>query len=34
VFFEINLKRASFHDNFVDRWRHVDAYGLVALIAD
>ena len=34
VFFGINLKCASCHDSFIDRWKLDDAYGLAAVIAD
>jgi hypothetical protein len=34
VFFGINMKCASCHDSFIDRWKLVDAYGLAAVIAD
>jgi Protein of unknown function (DUF1549)/Protein of unknown function (DUF1553)/Planctomycete cytochrome C len=33
VFFGINMKCASCHDSFIDRWKLVDAYGLAAVIA-
>jgi hypothetical protein len=34
VFFGANLKCASCHDSFIDRWKLVDAYGLAAVIAE
>jgi Protein of unknown function (DUF1549)/Protein of unknown function (DUF1553)/Planctomycete cytochrome C len=34
VFFGINMKCASCHDSFIDRWKLADAYGLAAVIAD
>jgi hypothetical protein len=34
VFFGINLKCASCHDSFIDRWKLDDAYGLAAVIAE
>jgi hypothetical protein len=34
VFFGINMKCASCHDSFIDRWKLVDAYGLAAVVAD
>lgn len=34
VFFGINMKCASCHDSFIDRWKLEDAYGLAAVIAD
>jgi len=34
VFFGINMKCASCHDSFIDRWKLVDAYGLGAVIAE
>jgi hypothetical protein len=34
VFFGINLKCASCHDSFIDRWKLADAYGLAAVIAE
>jgi hypothetical protein len=34
VFFGINLKCASCHDSFIDKWKLDDAYGLAAVIAD
>ena len=34
VFFGINMKCASCHDSFIDRWKLTDAYGLAAVIAD
>jgi len=34
VFFGINMKCASCHDSFIDRWKLDDAYGLAAVIAD
>jgi hypothetical protein len=34
VFFGINMKCASCHDSFIDRWKLDDAYGLAAIIAD
>ena len=34
VFFGINMKCASCHDSFIDRWKLVDAYGLAAVIAE
>jgi hypothetical protein len=33
VFFGINMKCASCHDSFIDRWKLADAYGLAAVIA-
>jgi mono/diheme cytochrome c family protein len=34
VFFGINMKCASCHDSFIDRWKLEEAYGLAAVIAD
>lgn len=34
VFFGINMKCASCHDSFIDRWKLDEAYGLAAVIAD
>ncbi len=34
VFFGINMKCASCHDSFIDKWKLDDAYGLAAIIAD
>jgi hypothetical protein len=34
VFFGINLKCASCHDSFIDRWKLDDAYALAAVIAE
>jgi hypothetical protein len=34
VFFGINMKCASCHDSFIDKWKLTDAYGLAAIIAD
>jgi hypothetical protein len=34
VFFAINLKCASCHDSFIDRWKLDDAYSLAAVTAD
>lgn len=34
VFFGANLKCASCHDSFVDKWKLDDAYGLAAIISD
>src|SRR5262245_8332463 len=34
VFFGINMKCASCHDSFIDRWKLNDAYALAAIIAD
>ncbi len=34
VFFGINMKCASCHDSFIDRWKLDDAYKLAAVIAD
>lgn len=34
VFFGVNMKCASCHDSFIDRWKLDDAYGLAAIIAD
>jgi hypothetical protein len=34
VFFGINMKCASCHDSFIDRWKLADAYALAAVIAD
>ena len=34
VFFGINMKCASCHDSFIDRWKLDDAYGLAAVIAE
>jgi hypothetical protein len=34
VFFGINMKCASCHDSFIDRWKLDDAYGLAAIVAD
>ncbi len=34
VFFGINMKCASCHDSFIDRWKLSDAYGLAAVIAE
>jgi hypothetical protein len=34
VFLGINLKCASCHDSFIDRWKLSDAYGLAAVFAD
>ena len=34
VFFGINMKCASCHDSFIDRWKLDDAYALAAVIAD
>ncbi|HYO23846.1 MAG TPA: PSD1 and planctomycete cytochrome C domain-containing protein [Lacipirellulaceae bacterium] len=34
VFLGINLKCASCHDSFVDKWKLTDAYGLAAIASD
>src|SRR5262249_40846959 len=34
VFFGANLKCASCHDSFIDKWKLDDAYGMAAVIAD
>ncbi len=34
VFFGINMKCASCHDSFIDRWKLDDAYSLAAVFAD
>ncbi len=34
VFFGANLKCASCHDSFVDKWKLEDAYGLAAIVSD
>src|SRR5207302_9620228 len=34
VFFGINLKCASCHDSFIDRWKLDDAYGMAAVVAE
>jgi hypothetical protein len=34
VFFGINMKCASCHDSFIDRWKLDEAYGLAAVVAD
>ena len=34
VFFGINMKCASCHDSFIDRWKLDDAYSLAAVVAD
>jgi hypothetical protein len=34
VFFGANLKCASCHDSFVDKWKLEEAYGLAAIVAD
>jgi cytochrome c553 len=34
VFFGINMKCASCHDSFIDRWKLADAYGLAAVITE
>jgi mono/diheme cytochrome c family protein len=34
VFFGINMKCASCHDSFIDRWKLEDAYSLAAIVAD
>src|SRR5262249_23894668 len=34
VFFGINMKCASCHDSFIDRWKLDDAYALGAIVAD
>ncbi len=34
VFFGINMKCASCHDSFIDRWKLDDSYGLAAVIAE
>jgi hypothetical protein len=34
VFFGINMKCASCHDSFIDRWKLEEAYGLAAIVAD
>ena len=34
VFFGINMKCASCHDSFIDKWKLDDAYALAAVIAD
>ena len=34
MFFGINMKCASCHDSFIDRWKLDDAYGLAAVIAE
>jgi hypothetical protein len=34
VFFGINMKCASCHDSFIDRWKLDDAYGMAAIIAE
>jgi mono/diheme cytochrome c family protein len=34
VFFGINMKCASCHDSFIDRWKLDEAYSLAAIVAD
>ena len=34
VFLGINMKCASCHDSFIDRWKLTDAYGLAAIVAE
>jgi hypothetical protein len=34
VFFGINMKCASCHDSFIDRWKLEEAYGLAAIVAE
>jgi mono/diheme cytochrome c family protein len=34
VFFGVNIKCASCHDSFIDRWKLADAYALAAVVAD
>ncbi len=34
VFLGINMKCASCHDSFVDKWKLTDAYGLAAIVAE
>jgi hypothetical protein len=34
VFFGINMKCASCHDSFIDRWKLDDAYAMAAVVAD
>ncbi len=34
VFFGVNLKCASCHDSFIDKWKLEDAYSLAAVVAD
>ncbi len=34
VFFGVNMKCASCHDSFIDRWKLEDSYGLAAIIAE
>ena len=34
VFLGINMKCASCHDSFIDKWKLEDAYGLAAIVAD
>jgi hypothetical protein len=34
VFFGINMKCASCHDSFIDRWKLDEAYGLAAIVAE
>jgi hypothetical protein len=34
VFFGINMKCASCHDSFIDRWKLDDAYAMAAIVAD
>jgi hypothetical protein len=34
VFFGANLKCASCHDSFIDKWKLEDAYGLAAIVAE
>lgn len=34
VFFGINMKCASCHDSFIDKWKLDDAYSLAAVVAD
>jgi hypothetical protein len=34
VFFGANLKCASCHDSFIDKWKLEDAYGLAAIVSD
>jgi hypothetical protein len=34
VFFGINMKCASCHDSFIDKWKLDDAYALAAIVAD
>jgi mono/diheme cytochrome c family protein len=34
VFLGVNLKCASCHDSFVDKWKLVDSYGLAAIASD